>query len=139
MSKYGIKLVWAGWDNEEVVSFSGRAYEQWKHYIEPGTRMLIYETTVPEPGTKAKGFKGIVGEIEVLQGFSASDALLMPTEEHERSLRVKVLRPRELVTPIPLDKVRAIIADPKFPKQSELWRPIFETVYRDLVKLWLNG
>ena len=136
MSKYGIKLLWAGWRDEEVIGFSPRAYEHWKDDIQPGTRMLIYETTVQRPGENFKSAKGIIGEVEVIEGFAKSAGLVTPTEEHNHALYVKVIRGRDIVTPIPLEKVRTILAKPKFPQQGEAWHPIFETMYRDFIKIW---
>ena len=135
MSKYGIKLVWAGWHNEDVIGFSPKAYEEWKYDIQVGTRMLIYETDVRlVPGIK--GVKGLVGEVEVVESFAKSAGLVTPTQEHDIPLHVKVLRVRQEVSIIPLKQVRAITADPKFAHVGQAWKPIFETMYRDFIKIW---
>jgi hypothetical protein len=137
MSKYGIKLLWAGWqDNETVIGFSPQAYERWKDDIQVGTRMLIYETTKQRPGSSFRSAKGLIGEVEVIEGFAKSSGLATPTEEHDQPVKVKVIRGRSSVDPIPLERVRKILADPKFPQQGEAWRPIFETMYRDFLKIW---
>lgn len=136
MSKYGIKLLWAGWQDDEVIGFSPQAYERWKDDIQPGTRMLLYETTVQRPGISFRGTKSVIGEVEVIEGFAKSAGLATPTEEHNHAVKVKVIRSRTSVAPIPLEMVRKILANPKFPRQGEAWHPIFETMYNDFLKLW---
>lgn len=135
MSRYGIKLVWAGWHNEDVIGFSPKAYEEWKNDIQVGTRMLIYET---DQGRElgAKGKKAIVGEVEVIEGFAASEGLATPTQQHDIPVKVRVIRRREEVSEIPLKVVRKITADPNFAHVGQAWKPIFETMYRDFIKLW---
>lgn len=42
-SDYGIKVLWAGWQNEPYFGFSNQGYKQWGSSIEIGSRMLLYE------------------------------------------------------------------------------------------------
>jgi hypothetical protein len=136
-SKFGIKPLWAGWlESETVIGFSPRAYEKWKDSIQPGTRMLLYETTVQRPEASFKSAKGIIAEVEVAEGFARSRGLVAPTVEHNYPLRIKVLHGRRSVRPIPLEKVRLILGDPKFPYQGVAWYPLDEAVYNEFLKIW---
>lgn len=130
----GIKLVWAGWHDDEVIGFSDRGYARWHIHLVPGTRMLVYETTGKPAGSKAKGTKSIVGEVEVIGTFTDGEAFRAPTEEHAHLLPVKPIIPRDQAKPIPLERVREIIQDDKWPRLGEAWKPLTETQYRKLVQ-----
>jgi hypothetical protein len=136
MTSYGIKLVWAGWNNDTVIGFSERGYKRWRDKLEPGTRMLLYETTGKPKGSKAKGTKSIVGEVEVMGSFDDGEALRSPTEQHDRVLPVKVIRARDAQPIVPLARVRAILADEQYPRMGESWRPLTLEEYEAFIKEW---
>ena len=134
MSKYGVKLLWGGYRTylDEVVGFSPWAYDRWKADIQPGTRMLLYETT------KNKGAQAIVSEVEVVHGFAetAKLALVSPTEEHKHLVKIKVIHTVGAVTQIPRKQVQTILRRPHYPQQNDSWTPISEAEYRDFIKIW---
>jgi hypothetical protein len=129
----GIKLVWAGWNDDDVIGFSEQGYKRWRASLMTGTRMLVYETTGKRPGSSARGRKAIVGEVEVAGTFEDGEALRAPTEQHARLLPVKIISPRGAGKPIPLERVRQIIEDDKWPRLGETWKPLTERQYRELV------
>ena len=89
MTNCGIKLVWAGWDDDPTIGFSGRAAKRWAALLPPGTRMLLYETTGRAKGSKAKGTKSIVGEVEVSGSFEDGAAIRAADEQHDSILPVR--------------------------------------------------
>ena len=135
MTQYGIKLVWAGWDNDPTVGFSSRAAKRWADQLPVGTRMLLYETTGKPKGSKAKGSKSIVGEVEVSGTFEDGETIRCADEQHDAVIPVKVIRLRSSVTPVPLERAREILNDPQWPRMGESWRPLSEAEYRALVKV----
>ena len=135
----GIKLVWAGWNDDDVIGFSNQGYSRWRASLMQGTRMLVYETTGKAPGSKAKGSKSIVGEVEVTGTFEDGETHRAPTEQHARLLPVKSTIRRADATPIPLDRVREIIGDPGWPRMGETWKPLTESQYRTLVEALTTG
>jgi hypothetical protein len=132
MTPYGIKLVWAGWKDDNVIGFSDQGYKRWKDKINPGTRMLVYETGKTPPGTTFVGTKSIVGEIEVTGTFEDGDNYRAPNEQHDRLLPVKVLRPRREGKNISLPRVRELIGDEGWPRMGETWKPLSQEVYERL-------
>jgi hypothetical protein len=124
MATYGIKLVWAGWENDPTVGFSGRAAKRWAAELPAGTRMLLYETTGKAKGSKAKGTKSIVGEVEVSGTFEDGARIRAADEQHDEVIPVKVVRKRDSGTAVPLDQVR----------MGESWRPLSEVEYQALIK-----
>jgi hypothetical protein len=94
MTQYGIKLVWPGWNNDTVMGFSDDGYNRWRESIQPGTRMLLYETEDRSPGTTFRGTKSISGEIEVTGTFKDGEKYPAPTKQHHHLVPVKLLRPR---------------------------------------------
>jgi hypothetical protein len=135
MTNYGIKLVWAGWNDDPTIGFSNRASKQWADKLPAGTRMLLYETTGKPKGSKAKGTKSIVGEVEVTGTFEDGAKIRAADEQHDAVIPVKVVRKREAVTPVSLEKAREIINDDGWPRMGESWRPLSEAEYRALVDL----
>ena len=130
MSEYGIKLIWGGGKDDDVIGFSPSAYKRWHNQIQPGTRMLLYETA------KNKGVQGIVSEVEVIAGFAASAGLATPTQEHNHPVRVKVIRGKRSIMAIPKQRVQEVLGRPSFPQQNDSWTPISETTYRHLLSSW---
>lgn len=133
MTNYGIKLVWAGWDSDATIGFSGRAAKRWADHLPVGTRMLLYETTGRAKGSKAKGTKSIVGEVEVSGSFEDGAAIRAADEQHDAVLPVSVAQARAEVTPVPLERVREILDDEKWPRRGESWRPLSEGEYEALL------
>ena len=136
MTNYGIKLVWAGWQNDPTIGFSNRAATRWAEHLPPGTRMLLYETMNKPKGSKAKGTKAIVGEVEVSGTFDDGEAIRAADEQHDRVIPVTVIRERDGQPLIPLERVRAILDDEKYPRMGESWRPLSEAEYQALVNEW---
>ena len=130
MSKYGIKLIWGGGGDDDVIGFSPSAYDRWHDDIQPGTRMLLYETS------KNKGAQGIVSEVEVINSFGDSVGLPTPTEEHNHPVRVKVIHGKGTVRAIVRGQVQAILNRPSYPQENDGWLPITETQYRQFTNLW---
>lgn len=139
MTNYGIKLVWAGWDDEPTIGFSKRAAKRWADKLPAGTRMLLYETTGKPKGSKAKGTKSIVGEVEVSGTFEDGEAVRVPDEQHDALIPVTVVRQRESVTPVSLERVREILGEEKYPRMGESWRPLSEAEYEALVEAMETG
>lgn len=133
MTNCGIKLVWAGWHNDPTIGFSARAAKRWAAALPVGTRMLLYETTGRAKGSKAKGTKAIVGEVEVSGSFAEGAAQRAAEEQHDSVLPVRVRQARAQVTPVPLERVRAILADDKWPRRGESWRPLNAEEYQTLL------
>lgn len=136
MTNYGVKLVWAGWADDDVIGFSERACSRWKDSLLPGTCMLIYETTGRAPGSKAKGTKSIVGEVEVTGSFEDGEAYRAPTEAHARLLPVRVIVRREDRSPLPLDRVRELLSDPQWPRRGQSWTPLSDEQYQTVHAAW---
>jgi hypothetical protein len=134
VTPYGIKLVWAGWENDTVIGFSDRGYGRWKDDLKPGTRMLLYETATKIPGTTFKSTKSIIGEVEVTGTFAEGAKLRARTEQHDQLLPVKVIRPRSDERRIPLERVREIIQDDKWPRMGETWKPLSQAQYETLIR-----
>lgn len=132
-SKYGIKLVWAGWDDDPTVGFSNRAAKRWADELPSGTRMLLYETTGKPKGSKAKGTKSIVGEVEVSGTFDDGAKIRAADEQHDAVIPVRVVRKRESVNPVALERVREVIGDDQWPRMGESWRVLSEAEYQALV------
>jgi hypothetical protein len=128
----GIKLVWAGWHDDEVIGFSEQGYKRWHLNLIPGTHMLVYETTGKRPGSSDKGTKCLVGEVEVTGTFEDGERFRAPTEQHARLLPVKSLIHRDDARPVSLERIREIIDDDKWPRMGETWKPLTETQYRKL-------
>jgi hypothetical protein len=133
MTEYGIKLVWAGWDNANVVGFSEQGYKRWRDKLPPGTRMLLYETMGNAPGANVKGTKSIVGEVEVAGSFDDGETVRAPDEPHDRVIPVTVVSPRGAGRPIPLDRIRTLIEDDKWPRMGESWKPLTDAQYQALI------
>ncbi len=133
MTNKGIKLVWAGWDSDPTIGFSGRAAKRWAEHLPVGTRMLLYETTGRAKGSKAKGTKSIVGEIEVTGSFADGAGMRPESEQHDELLPSRVIQARADVTPVPLERVREILGDEKWPRRGESWRPLAEEEYQALL------
>lgn len=132
MTPYGIKLVSAGWKDDPVIGFSNQGHKRWKDSIKPGTRMLLYETGTPPPGTKFVGTKSIIGEVEVTGTFEDGEKQRAPTEQHDRLVPVKVLRPRREGKSIALQRARELIGDEGWPRMGETWKPLEREVYEQL-------
>ena len=130
MATYGLKMVWAGWHDDPTIGFSSRAAKRWADQLPAGTRMLLYETM-----SKPKGSKSLVGEVEVTGTFEDGAKIRAAEEQHDAVIPVKVVHPRDAVTPVSLDKVREILDDPGYPRMGESWRPLSEAEYQALVKL----
>ena len=128
MTTYGIKLVWAGWDNDPTIGFSDRAAKRWAEHLPAGTRMLLYETMSKPKGSKAKGTKSIIAEVEVSGTFDDGAAIRAADEEHDAVIPVKVIRSRA-ASPVPLERIREILGDDKYPRMGESWRPLSDTEY----------
>ncbi len=135
MTNSGIKLVWAGWDGDPTIGFSGRAAKRWADHLPAGTRMLLYETTGRAKGSRAKGTKSIVGEVEVNGSFADGAAIRAADEQHDSVLPVGVVQARAAVTPVPLDAVREVLGDDKWPRRGESWRPLAAGEYAALLTL----
>lgn len=135
----GIKLVWAGWRDDPLIGFSNRGYSRWHESLERGTRMLVYETTGKAPGSKAKGTRSIVGEVEVAGTFEEGEAHRAPTEQHDRLLPVETRISRTNAHPIPLERVRELIDDPGWPRMGETWKPLTDAQYQALIDALTNG
>ena len=133
MTIYGIKLVWAGWDNDPTIGFSKRAAKRWADELPTGTRMLLYETNGKPKGSKAKGTKSIVGEVEVSGTFEDGEKVRAADEQHDAVIPVTVVQQRESVTPISLERAREILDDEKWPRMGESWRVLSEAEYQALV------
>ena len=133
MTNYGIKLVWAGWDSDPTIGFSGRAAKRWAESLPVGTRMLLYETTGRAKGSKAKGTKAIVGEVEVSGSFEDGAAIRAADEQHDSVLPVSVVQARASLTPVPMEQVRAVLGVEKYPRMGESWRPLSAEEYQALV------
>ena len=133
MTNFGIKLVWAGWDGDPTIGFSGRAAKRWAESLPVGTRMLLYETTGRAKGSKAKGTKSIVGEVEVSGSFEDGAAIRAADEQHDSILPVRVVQARATVTPVPMEQVRAVLGVEKYPRMGESWRPLSAEEYQALV------
>ena len=133
MTTYGLKLVWAGWDDDPTIGFSSRAAKRWADQLPVGTRMLLYETTGKPKGSKAKGTKSIVGEVEVTGTFEDGEKVRAADEQHDAVIPVKVVRTRESVTPVSLERAREILNDDQWPRMGESWRPLSEAEYQALV------
>ena len=133
MTNSGIKLVWAGWDGDPTIGFSGRASKRWAEHLPVGTRMLLYETTGRAKGSKAKGSKSIVGEVEVSGSFDDGVAIRAADEQHDAVLPVGVVQARADVSPVRLERVREILDDEKWPRRGESWRPLSEEEYQALL------
>lgn len=136
MSNYGIKLVWASWHDEDVVGFSDKAKKKWQDRIVQGTRMLIYETSSKREGYNTRGVMAIVGEVEVKETWKQAEGKTTPTTEHNNPVGVCIIRRRAEVPPIPLERIRHIIADDKFPYQGQAWKPLTEEQYQALIAEW---
>ncbi len=133
-SDYGIKVLWAGWQNEPYFGFSAQGYKQWGNNIEIGSHMLLYESLKPRPGHN-RGIQSIMAEVEVVTGFDEVTDVVAPTVEHEHLIGVKVLRLRGSVNPIPLDHIRQIIQKSSFPSGFTYWR-LTAAEYTNLLKEW---
>ena len=133
MTNSGIKLVWAGWDSDPTIGFSGRAAKRWAEHLPVGTRMLLYETTGRAKGSKAKGTKSIVGEIEVTGSFEDGAGMRPESEQHDELLPSCVIQARADVKPVPLERVREILGDEKWPRRGESWRPLSDEEYQALL------
>jgi hypothetical protein len=133
MTIYGIKLVWAGWNNDSTIGFSKRAAKRWADELPAGTRMLLYETTGKPKGSKAKGTKSIVGEVEVSGTFEEGEKIRAADEQHDAVIPVTVVQQRESVTPVSLERAREILDDEKWPRMGESWRPLSEAEYQALL------
>lgn len=132
MTEYGIKLVSAGWNNDAVIGFSDRGYSRWGADIVAGTRMLLYETATPPPGSTFKGTKSIVGEVEVTRTFKDGEQYRTPTEHHDQLVPVKVLRSRRAEKSVSLSRVRELIGDESWPRRGEAWKSLPQEVYEQL-------
>jgi hypothetical protein len=139
MSTPGIKLVWAGYADDAVIGFSERGASRWRDSLPAGTRMLVYETTGKPKGSKAKGTKSLIGEVEVTGTFEEGEAFRAPNEEHDRLLPVKPVIRRADATPVPLDRVREIIDDAQWPRMGETWKPLTDSQYQTLVAALKGG
>lgn len=133
MTNSGIKLVWAGWDGDPTIGFSGRASKRWAEHLPVGTRMLLYETTGRAKGSRAKGTKSIVGEVEVSGSFGDGAAIRAADEQHDQVLPVSVVQARAEVTAVSLERVREILGDEKWPRRGESWRPLSDEEYKALL------
>ncbi len=134
MTAYGIKLVWAGWNSEPTIGFSDRGAARWNDELPTGTRMLLYETTGTAPGSKAKGTKAIIGEVEVTGTFADGAKVRAPDEAHDQVIPVRILSGRDAGKPIPLERIRELIDDDKWPRMGESWKPITREQYEALLK-----
>ena len=135
LSKFGIKVLWAGWRDDPRIGFSSSGYNQWKDKIMVGTRMLIYEAADPRPEYSSPGIKSIMAEVQVTKMFDEVKGQTAPNQEHEHLILVDILRKRDSVPPIPLRRIRALIQNTIFPFQST-YLTLEEDVYNLLLKEW---
>lgn len=135
MTHYGIKMVWAGWADDPTIGFSSRAAKRWAAELPAGTRMLLYETMNKPKGSKAKGTKSIIAEVEVTGTFADGAAIRAADEQHDEVIPVKVIRSRA-ANPIPLERVRDLLHDAEYPRMGESWRPLSEDEYRAFLAEW---
>lgn len=135
MTHYGIKMVWAGWADDPTIGFSSRAAKRWAAELPAGTRMLLYETMNKPKGSKAKGTKSIIAEVEVTGTFADGAAIRAADEQHDEVIPVRVIRSRA-ASPISLERVRDLLHDPEYPRMGESWRPLSEDEYRAFLAEW---
>ena len=95
--------------------------------------MLLYETTGRAKGSKAKGTKSIVGEVEVSGSFEDGAAIRAADEQHDSVLPVRMVQARASVTLVPMEQVRAVLGVEKYPRMGESWRPLSAEEYQALV------
>ena len=65
--------------------------------------------------------------------ISTVAAIRAADEQHDAVLPVSVARARAEVTPVPLERVREILDDEKWPRRGESWRPISDEEYQALL------
>ncbi len=134
MPNYGIKLIWGGNLTyiDKVVGFTDWAYEKWGGKIKPGTRMLLYETK------RNNGAEAIVSEVQVVADFdeTARLGLPSPTEEHSHLVKIKIIRNKGDVIPIPREQVKLLLESPGYPQASQSWKPISEALYKQFLGIW---
>lgn len=131
MTKYGIKLVSAGWKDDNVIGFSHTGRNRFGGDIVAGTRMLLYETAAKVP-SGAKGTKTIVGEVEVTGTFDDGEKIRAADEPHDVVVPVKVLKPRRDGKSITLERTREIIEDAGWPRMGESWKTLSKETYERL-------
>ncbi|MBZ0290960.1 MAG: hypothetical protein K8L99_00180, partial [Anaerolineae bacterium] len=99
------------------------------------TRMLLYETTGKPKGSKAKGTKSLIAEVEVTGSFADGAAIRADDEQHDEVIPVKVIRSRA-AEPIPLERVRELLNDENYPRMGESWRQLSEAEYKACLAEW---
>ncbi|MCY4525906.1 MAG: hypothetical protein OXB89_04790, partial [Anaerolineaceae bacterium] len=55
------------------------------------------------------------------------------SEQHDQLLPSSVIQARADVSPVPLERVREILDDEKWPRRGESWRPLSEEEYQALL------
>ena len=134
LSKFGIKTLWGGWNNEPYFGFSDEAYKQWKNSIVVGTRILLYEALKAQEGYP-KGIQAIMAEVEIEKMFDEMVGFTPPTKEHPHLVGVKILRARGTVAPIQNAQICKIINSSRFPSGFS-YRKLDEQTYNLLLKEW---
>jgi hypothetical protein len=135
MARVGIKLVWAGWKDDPIIGFNEKGYQKWRGTLTPGTRVLIYETSLKASPTVRGGQMAIVGEVEVTGTFEEGAAYSAPNKEHTRLLPVRVITSREQARPVRLDAIRKLLRTRDFPPKGAAWIPLTDAHYKALVAL----
>ena len=65
--------------------------------------------------------------------FEEGEALRAEDEQHDSVLPVSVAQARASVRPVPLERVREILGDEKWPRRGESWRPLSAGEYEALL------
>lgn len=135
MARAGIKLVWAGWNDDPVIGFNEKGYQKWRGSLTVGTRVLIYETSLKASPTVRGGQMAIVGEVEITGTFEEGAAYTPPNKEHKRLLPVRVITSRSQARPVRLDALRKTLQVRDFPPKGAAWVPLNDAHYKALVAL----
>ncbi|GEM_PF-966823 len=137
---YGIKIVTASRVTDEtkdrLIGFSMTEYQQVKDDITVGTRMLLYETDTPKPGSTKKGEQVIFSEVEVVKEFAQAETPEPKSKSPMMQVRVRILRPRSTVQAIPLTSIRKLLRDENFPAAGGTWIPLEEKRYNIFLMMW---
>jgi len=160
MTTYGILLVDPTWRDQTSASLEKTTVQHHRKSITPGTHALIYaqepidaivaeavisgelvetETAPPDPSLNPPIYANVrsAHAIDVMSTPENPPDPITGKQEFGKNYRVPldVTRPKTITTPIPLNRIKALLGE-SFDTVDEEWIPLKEEEYQLLVGEW---
>jgi hypothetical protein len=137
MAMYALMIVPHDWDTDQAPGLSEAGYEQWKHEIEAGIRVVLFKDA-PVSAVVAEGeLSGIALKLAELPSQNIHHTPMTRFgKQADYVLPIRILYQRDETTQIPLATVRQYLDDALFPQPSEEWRLLDDQTYQAVIQGW---